>query len=80
MILKVASGSPVAIDIIIESKLFMYFNVSFGKNAHAQMRSHYPAGSIAVWITAVIGEPPYAAFFGCVDKLKIIDYTRRDSD
>lgn len=60
---------PIAVDVIIEGKLFVFKNGSLGEYAHPDSVPNKPFRYIAVRITAVISEAADIAFFRGVNIL-----------
>lgn len=47
-------GLPVAIDVVIESKLFAVLHFPLGEDAHAKPSAYHPFGNVAVRVTRMI--------------------------
>jgi hypothetical protein len=65
-----ASNLPVVIDIVVERQLFVLFDSTVGKYAHANMASDSPLCNIAVGTAAVVRKPADASSLGCINEVR----------
>jgi hypothetical protein len=61
--------SPVAVHIIVENQLLAGFDVSLGKNAHAQLLTNDPFVHVAVRIARVVAKSAEIALLRSVNEL-----------
>lgn len=60
---------PIAIHIVVESKLFAILHFPLGEDAHAKPSTYNPFGNVAVWVARMIEKATLATFLCCIDKL-----------
>jgi hypothetical protein len=71
----------IAVHIIVENELLAGFDVSLGKNAHAQLLTYHPFVHVAIGIARMVAKSTEVAFFRSIDefafcqghKIKVLD-------
>ena len=61
--------STISIDVVIENQLFPGFDVSLGKNAHAQFLTHHPFVHVAIRIARMIAKSTEISFLRRIHEL-----------
>jgi hypothetical protein len=64
---------PITVDIVVESQLFIFLDVSTSKDSHTNVLPDGPFGNIAIRVTTVIGKSADASSFRSVYKLQKAD-------
>jgi hypothetical protein len=61
----------VSVDVVVENQLLAGFDVSLGKNAHAQSLADDPFVNVAVWSARVVTEASKVSLFRGIDEFAL---------
>lgn len=69
------SQIPITVNIVVESQLFVFLDVSLRVDAHSDVLADCPFRNKTIRITTVVGESTNSSTLRCIDELHTDGWT-----